>query len=300
MSFRRLQRGQAMTEFTLTGAFILVPLFLSVPLLGKYIDIQHSTISAARYEAWEYTVWYENSGDLPDFFDDANQPVKSASRTHDETLKRFFSRTDMPLQTGGLIDWSASDANPLWTDHRGERLYGDLTDHESSQSPNEATPDPTHVFSGVLRVIDIVFEALADVMSAIGINSGFTAINVDGLSETRVSAPIANAPEYGGEPLFGSDLDLRMEAEASVLADGWNAGGRNHAQSQIEGLVPTSILNNEPFTTIQDIASVLFASPELSSGSLKFGYINHDAVPPDRLEGGGGVSCDGSGRCGYD
>ena len=50
-----------MTETLITASTILVPLLLLIPLFGKYIDIKHSAIQAARYEAWEYTVWYGNN-----------------------------------------------------------------------------------------------------------------------------------------------------------------------------------------------------------------------------------------------
>ena len=46
-------RGQAMTELTVASAWILVPLFLLIPLLGKYIDLRHTAIQAARYATWE-------------------------------------------------------------------------------------------------------------------------------------------------------------------------------------------------------------------------------------------------------
>ena len=55
-----MQNGQAMTEMVIASSFVLVPLFLLIPLLGKYIDLNQSTIQATRYEAWEYTVWYND------------------------------------------------------------------------------------------------------------------------------------------------------------------------------------------------------------------------------------------------
>lgn len=45
------ERGQAMTEFLISASFVLVPLFLGISLLGKYIDIKHAGIQAARYQA---------------------------------------------------------------------------------------------------------------------------------------------------------------------------------------------------------------------------------------------------------
>ncbi|MDZ7736787.1 MAG: hypothetical protein U5P41_12355 [Gammaproteobacteria bacterium] len=87
----RSVRGQAMVELAIIAAAILVPLLLLIPLLGKQIDLKHQTIQAARYQAWEYTVWYTDSGRLPDGFSDATQPIKSTTVTEREARRRFFS-----------------------------------------------------------------------------------------------------------------------------------------------------------------------------------------------------------------
>src|SRR5690606_24618203 len=59
----RKMRGQAMTEFVVSAAFVLVPLFIIIPILGKYVDMKHMAVQAARYEAWEYTVNYQDIED---------------------------------------------------------------------------------------------------------------------------------------------------------------------------------------------------------------------------------------------
>ncbi|WP_163098788.1 hypothetical protein GL267_012380 [Acidithiobacillus ferrianus] len=53
------QAGQSLVETTLLGIFVLVPLFLVTPLLGKYVDLQDSTLQATRNAAFERTVWSE-------------------------------------------------------------------------------------------------------------------------------------------------------------------------------------------------------------------------------------------------
>ncbi len=54
-------QGQAMTEFVVSVAFAFLPLFVLVPTLGKVIDIQHKNQLAARYAAWERTVWFDDT-----------------------------------------------------------------------------------------------------------------------------------------------------------------------------------------------------------------------------------------------
>ena len=100
-----VQSGQAMTELLICASFILIPLFLIVPTFGKFIDMKHTTIQAARYEAWEYTVWYAEDcsrsvlsalGGGPEecpmggFEAHDAQPFKSRDETQIESRQRFF------------------------------------------------------------------------------------------------------------------------------------------------------------------------------------------------------------------
>jgi len=49
------QTGSAMTEFIAMGA-VLIPLFLAIPLIGKYHDIGYAAQITARNAAWRSTV----------------------------------------------------------------------------------------------------------------------------------------------------------------------------------------------------------------------------------------------------
>ncbi|MHB8236598.1 MAG: hypothetical protein ACYDDD_03940, partial [Acidithiobacillus ferrivorans] len=51
------ERGQSLTEFVVVAAFALIPLFFLVIYSGKWSFTQLRTIEAARYVAWERTVW---------------------------------------------------------------------------------------------------------------------------------------------------------------------------------------------------------------------------------------------------
>ena len=54
------QTGQSTVEFIVVS-LVLVPLFLIVPLLGKYIDLAQTTLVASRYVAFEGTVHHSSS-----------------------------------------------------------------------------------------------------------------------------------------------------------------------------------------------------------------------------------------------
>ncbi|MEE9552364.1 MAG: hypothetical protein V3V89_04900, partial [Gammaproteobacteria bacterium] len=249
--------GQAMTETLVTAATVLVPLMLLIPLLGKYIDIKHATIQSARYEAWEYTVWYGDQSKTPSGFVDGDgsdlvQRVKSPTFLQNESRRRFFSKTDSTIEpTDGSATWGKDDRNPLWTDHHSDSLIKSGNNGVPAR-PQEPTPDYTGgIFSVILDILDAVFSALAWVMDLVGSDVGFTMINTKGKSESSVVVPITapagliDFPTLRDTP--GVDdataaLNIDYVAKAAVLTDGWTTGGLGHTINQTGGMVPTKIL----------------------------------------------------------
>lgn len=286
-----------MVELAIVAAAVLVPLFLLIPLLGKEIDIKHRTIQAARYQAWEYTVWYTGNAQLPDGFDDVSQPVKSTSVTEREARRRFFSTNTLPIEYGDRSGWDDADRNPLWQTHVGTSLYTGGDGPDSYFTANDDTPDPTYIFSGILDALDTVFSLMADIASFLNIDVGFTAINTEGYFHTRVDIPTQPVQGFqSANPLFPT---TNVVAQAAVLGDGWNAGGRAHAEHQVGGIVPTKvlgeILEKEPFKTALSVIGIFIpefrpCNPTVplysgDAGSFWLGFIDFDTVHPDRLDG---------------
>ena len=347
--------GQAMTETLVTASTILIPLMLLIPLLGKYIDIKHATIQSARYEAWEYTVWYGSQSETPSGFVDGDgsdlmQRSKDPALLQNESRRRFFSGIDATATNTITIEpddmtnpWNKDDRNPLWTDHHGDSLIGSGNTGVPALT-QEPTPDYSFgIFNVILDILDAVFSALAWVMDLVGSNVGFTMINTDGKAESSVVVPIMapagliDFPTLRDTP--GVDdataaLNIDYVASAAVLTDGWNTGGLGHTINQTGGLVPTKILAEliesiPGLDVVWDVVSLLapewrrcnpsiphfldkaqgrYASwdsasddyivyndqddvPPNGNGSLWLGYMNVDAVHPDRLESGGSHDC---------
>lgn len=278
------QQGQAMTEFAVVAAFVLVPLFLLIPLLGKYIDIKHKTIQAARYEAWEYTAWNSDrtSGRFKGFT--KTIPVKTFRDTKRESINRFYSDPSATLETTDKQAWQSARLNPLWFDHKGDALVDSIT--ENNPVAEHATPDKLVVVAGLLNVVGTVADVIADVLEFIGIKAGFTQIDGDGnfQSGTRVKMASVDWVDPDNDLAVDSFVNgLSFRHEAAIMSEGWSAGGRDHTKYQVRGLVPTSLLDIPAVNTIRDIVKYILLSPELDSDWLKFGYVNDDAVPYDRL-----------------
>ena len=189
MKYRHRERGQAMTEFVIAATFVLLPMFVFIPMLGKYIDFKHATIQAARYQAWEYTVWYEDIDDR-DILDNFNtghadfvMPEKGIAVTQNESQVRTMS-------TVGSFPSGPSDTDPqairhitsadafatytpraLWDDHRGDSFYDGTLEFDSlATNTDDDTPTITifgvNVGAWLNTIVDIV-QVGFDVVAAI-------------------------------------------------------------------------------------------------------------------------------------
>ena len=279
---RHKYSGQAMTETVIAASFVLVPLFLLIPLIGKYIDINHSTIQAARYEAWEYTVWYRNNSEKPTGvkYRSSNTniplPTKSYAKLQKESRQRFFSeaahlKNNYDVDTGisnitnnDSSNWDINKTNPLWRTHKenpaipGQTLPI-LTSTSSIISVADSSDDTpkgitTALFDAVFTVIDKIFTGIGNLASWINSNAPtFDAVNLEGYSKSEVTVNITtpsglldfktNSGDYGPGNTIANE-NLVFNSKAAVLSDGWNAGGAQHVINQAGGMVPTKLLNS--------------------------------------------------------
>jgi len=334
--------GQAMTETIIAASFVLIPLFLLIPLLGKYIDIRHTTIQAARYEAWEYTVWYRDNNkrttinpyaEQPNGVKDENNndvplPTKGYTELQKEARQRFFSGDaySPDNRISKLYDdddarWDITETNPLWRTHRQDPanpannlpiLTGAASIESKGVESSARTPNSplTWPLDLAYTAITVVFNLIGDIINWISLGGGpkFDAINIYGYSKTKVEVTMARPDDIlGFGTLSGTHEigktapvdDLTFSSKAAVLSDGWNAGGRPHVINEAGGMVITkylaSLLNIPPFKIMQTLLAIPF--PELrpcdpplphpldpdNDGSLWLGYLDTEAVHPDRL-----------------
>ncbi len=267
ISGKSRQSGQAMTEMVIAASFVLVPLFLLIPWLGKYIDLQQSAIQAARYEAWEYTVWYNDvateapAGAVDESGSQIAMPEKSIAELQAEARQRFFSReayanipTTEANDESDFINegsWDITDANPLWQDHLGNSFLANTTTIDSTLESFDDTPknntSNSSDFETPLKIDELVFDAANGAGGAIanliaGATPTFGIDNLKGYSHTQMTIPIESQPglvSFGtisGDFAIGATHDtyiIPVNTRAAVLSDGWNAGGRYHVKDQV-------------------------------------------------------------------
>ncbi|MEM7468741.1 MAG: hypothetical protein AAF387_17880 [Pseudomonadota bacterium] len=371
---KRYQRGQAMSEFVISATYVLIPLFIAIPMLAKYIDIKHASVQAARYEAWEYTVWYEDENnddnDILDNYDSGLSgyltPEKDLDTVRNESQRRFYSRVGTnpttgadndvdPLTIADIGGWNAATANPLWTNHRELPMFTGDIQHDAITETSADTPTLSITIAGVeldlgsivttlLDLASIGFDLVGDALGVLGSDAGFSAINTDGYSRVQMNTRIWALTDREGDLEIAHVRDRLQDDEltgasartvdflskASVLSDGWGAGGTDHTYLQVNGATPSilvkEILDLPVLDQVWDIIS--FIAPELSEctnaddpsppivtspfagpeGNLWLGYVDGDVVHPDRLsvigessdDRLGGHVCDDSGRCVWD
>ncbi|MDQ7968440.1 MAG: hypothetical protein REI95_02245 [Oxalicibacterium faecigallinarum] len=268
-------RGQAMVELLIVAGFVLIPLFLAIPLLGKYLDVRSTAVQGARYAAWERTVFY--GGDAASsigwgsFTNKWKANEKTDGAIQAEMRARYFS------ETGTSSHFSSSDAGAsltqkvLWQDRVGTKLadYQDV----SNGIANGKAPG----------TLNIILEPIADLAATLG---PFT-LEMKGAYTATVNVNVADIDTNSF--LLKSTKTSFVEKNV-LLANGWNAGGPDatnltSVKQQVKGLTPTSIIATE-VGGVKIIDYVLGALslflPEVSK--LEPGKIEPDVVPPDRLK----------------
>jgi hypothetical protein len=189
-----------MVEF-LVAAIVVVPLFILVPLIGKYLDVKQSSIAASRKLAFECTVRYEDCASL-----DTNPAFADEIRT------RFFSGNANEVLSN---DRPAADAltdaagNPLWVDRQGRPLLERFSDVGIRADQ---------------RNLAIGAAAAADAAPQIGPRQFGLHLN-RGLFDARVQVRLSR--QNGGTD-FLTQLDslaLTMQHHTAILTNAWTAAG---------------------------------------------------------------------------
>jgi hypothetical protein len=242
MSRRARQSGQSLVEFLVAG-IVIVPLFILLPLLGKYHDIKQSSISASRKLAFECTVRYEDCASLN------NNPAFA-----DEIRTRFFAGNGEPVLSNdrpraNLL--ANTDGNPLWTDRGGRPLlerYGDVGIRTDA------------------RTIDPGVSSAANLLGGVG-PRGFGLDLERGTFDARVQVVLSR--QNGGTSFLDQldSLALTMQFHTAILTNAWNARGpgersddcnpgrntvvgRATEMSMCYGIFPTMDAAYEPFRAV--------------------------------------------------
>jgi hypothetical protein len=196
---RMTQSGQAIVEF-LVAALVLIPLFVLMPLVGKYLDIKQATIAASRKLAFECTVRYADCSNI------AGNPSFA-----NEIRMRFFAGDQSPVLTNDLPTQDAlqpGQGNPLWVDNRGRPLLENYSDVGIKADASDIDPGGGLVTS--------LLNAGPDTF---GLNLK------QGLFNARVQAQLSK--QNGGTDFLTqlNSLFLKMQFHTAIMTNAWTANG---------------------------------------------------------------------------
>jgi len=254
------QDGQALTEFIVV-ALVLIPLFLLLPMIGKYQDIAHSVQLASRYAAFDAMIR-----------NDANGTWKPEAQLAEELRRRFFSDPDAPIRTNDGDGGHEANRNPFWRDPKGATLIADFQrDVKLSFGPGDS---PSH---------DDAFTAADDDWPFP--THRLLALRSRGIYTAKVSVALANLPSgvKSYEPF--DRIDLALVRSTSVVIDPWAADGPIQAEQRFGDsplLFPAVALRGANSLVAAAVGVIDLPGglkvPKL--GTLEFW---RDVVPADRL-----------------
>lgn len=238
-------RGQAMTEF-LAACAVLVPLFLGIVYVAKYVDVKGAAVQASRYVAFERAL-------------DPGAAHKPADVLAEEARARFF--TDGARAGGALAFQDSTRAlKPdqayvaLWRTVDGERLLRNYADVSVALREEPLGGRLTSMYNDAAR---------------------FFRLNRRGLYYADVEVPLANVAHF--EPLRA--IDLKLAATTAVLGDAWNANGADDVRRRLQhspAFVPSFF---PPFPGFEPLFRFMTNTP-----GPQIGCVSPDVVPADRLE----------------
>ena len=238
---RQGQRGQATVEFVV-AALVMLPLFIVIPLLGKYLDLFQTSEAASRYVAFEGA--NRNS---------ANS-WKSDAELSMEVRRRFFSASGAPVKTGDAAGDFIAHRNPVWTDHAGRPLLAKFEDDVTVKT----------TVAGKNAIV-----AANPFGSALGLSN-------DNWYAGEVSIRIADIP--GFKPL--DTIALTTKRRTVLLADAWTARSNAQIRQRIEdgGLPVYPIGKAAPLVNLIGAIPPLVLDPALVVGDHDWDVVPCDRL----------------------
>jgi hypothetical protein len=274
------QRGAAMVEFIVGAVFVLVPMYLAVQALGKFADVQHTANAAARYAAWEKTVWFE---DTTSRFQTHNAPnQKSSAQIRNETLVRVLNDRRSSMKYTSSDKGATTFANgidPLWQDAAGDDYIKDpsrLTLVSRWDSPSK---DLLGTAIGLLSAVPLPASVVGTIVPPVPTNT--LATSTATLAKLGQDSGSYKRLWSKAQGLSEDWAGLDFEGRSAILSNSWVANAVGGTREMVRDSVPTA----------RGLGTALEAAAWLAAGPwdptipirLDMGKVEPDVVPPDRL-----------------
>jgi len=259
--------GQAMVEFIVMSAALLAPLFVIVPLLGQFADLNFQTQMAGRYVTWERTVWFEGNGSGKNTPSELDENAAVATRT-DATIassaqNRFFRDTGVNISRSDFGALAAADVNKAWRLQGGGNLFSAATGEggnplDMGTKPGDMT-DVALAYYG-LEVLNTVTgsvtNAVVGALDFVGLDLGLDRYwMTDPMFDKKGYFTPAVRVQFNNDPaaygpfeswlLFDDDglpliANPNFTYSGAIVANGWNAQSMEHFEERVDNYVGTN------------------------------------------------------------
>lgn len=248
------QRGQALVEF-LYVSLAMVPVFLLLPMIGKYQDVAHATQMASRYAALDSIAHHNGTS--------AGQ--KSPEVLANEIRQRFFGQShDLIQATDGQAGPLSS--NPAWQTPFGRPLIAAPEEVDVTTAGAIGTDD-TAIFNSP----GITGAGLAHSMQ----------LPAGGLFRADVAVQLANLPAQLAliEPF--DSINLIISRRTVILHDTWAANHPAAVEHRVVALVPVA----QELRHIESTLDLLVRGVDMGRAGPRFNRLEmwRDMVPSDRI-----------------
>lgn len=258
MRANQAQRGQSMVEMVAIGG-VATMLFLGIWYVGKFHDIQASTIQAARYAVWERTV---------------HSPAQmSDQQIERQTRARLFTRNQDAYKAADSkangAAWGAQSAN--WFDHSGKKRLVEAPESVKLSMGSGGLPG---------KATAVVAETIDVVSKATGLVSGGEALPKGAMYTSSITVAVNNLPNM---PAPLNAMNLKLTEKGALITNSWDASGSAQAANRTQRYTPAGKLND--LNVILKPMKVGLSLLEESFKEFNPGQICPDIVPIDRLQG---------------
>jgi hypothetical protein len=298
-----------MVEAVIAAALVLIPLFLAIPVIAKYMDIRTQVVQGARYAAWERTVWFGGAAAAPVGFGASVSNTWYANEKTDDVIRTEIGARIL-ARNGGAFNTTTDQASSgalaasgMWQDRRGTPMlqnYNAIAD----QNDNNEPPGIVNTLLGPLMdIAALVSSFTLDTHAQYTANVSLTVQEVAFNNDNSLATANAMAKQRYDNDFLVTGSTMNFSEKNAIIANGWNANGpgsfddlkkedngsadkKTSVYRQVRGLTPTSIFQptNGVANALMDVLNgvMLVFLPELST--LQLGKIDVDQVPADRTQ----------------
>lgn len=259
------QTGQALAQFLVAAAFVLIPMALGSVYLMKIGNSQHEMHEAARYAAWERTVWSAGGGGHH----------KSDNAVLNEAVTRVLGEPNAQIDSevdGKGVKPKDRKFDPMLSINKGNgdrgAVYkeGKASFHTFSFKDNKPSGGKAA-------------KALGKVVSW-GLD-----LNERGLQTSTLSWKYDWIPT-----LDNGRAPINVSSSNTLLTESWNAGSPDGVKDALDGIVATTLLKNAKVGKALKLLGGLARFKDFKK--LDLGKIDVDRLPCHRLaKSKGRLSC---------